>query len=98
AWPSAWSVDPETGEWDTDVIETGNAKSQRDRKKTLMNIFRSYWNDPDYKYGAPLPEVIQDADAVDIDESTLRSEIESLENQREVYTFENQGDTIINEC
>ena len=59
-------VDPEMGQFDADVIEIGQSKSQRDRIKTMKGLIQSYTEDPEYQYGAPLDEVLQDAEAAGI--------------------------------
>ena len=88
-------IDPETGEFDADVLETGNSKSQRDRIKRIMSILSQYTDDPDYQYGAPMSEALEDADALDIDEETFKQQIETLENKKEVFTMQKKDETYI---
>jgi len=52
-------VDPETGELDADVIETGTSKSQRDRIKNIKTIIQEL--EQEYETGAPMEVVIDEA-------------------------------------
>lgn len=78
-------VDPETGEFDADVVETGESKSQRDEKKSLKAILQCYWNDPEYDYGAPIEEYLADAEGADIDEDNARAYLQELIDKRDAY-------------
>jgi len=76
-------VDPETGELDADVIETGTSKSQRDRIQNLKGIIADIQDE--YDDGAPVEVVIERAEEVGIDESKAEHEIEKLKQQGEIY-------------
>lgn len=76
-------IDPETGEFDADVIETGMSKSQRDRIKTLKQLIEDI--EEDYDDGAPHDVIIERADEVNIDESSADHEIEKLKQKGEIY-------------
>ncbi|AUX09315.1 DNA replication helicase protein MCM [Halalkaliarchaeum desulfuricum] len=78
-------VDPETSQFDADVVETGQSKSQRDRVKTLEGIIESYANDPEYSLGAPIEEVIEDAEAAGMDPEQAEEELEKLRRKGEIY-------------
>ncbi|WP_280535348.1 LAGLIDADG family homing endonuclease [Halopenitus sp. POP-27] len=76
-------VDPETGQFDADVVETGTSKSQRDRIKNLKALIADI--EQDYEEGAPVEEVIDRADEVGMDPSKAEDEIEKLRRKGEVY-------------
>jgi replicative DNA helicase Mcm len=76
-------VDPETGEFDADVVETGTSKSQRDRIQSIRGIIADI--EDEYDEGAPVDVVIERAEEVGIDESKAEHEIEKLKQKGEVY-------------
>ncbi|MFW5964370.1 MAG: minichromosome maintenance protein MCM, partial [Natronomonas sp.] len=49
-------VDPETGEFDADIVETGTSKSQRDRIKNIKALISEIQEE--YEEGAPIEEVL----------------------------------------
>ena len=75
--------DPETGEFDADVVASGISKSQRDRIKNIKGIIDN--TAPEYDEGAPVDVVIERAEEVGIDESKAEHEIEKLKQKGEVY-------------
>jgi replicative DNA helicase Mcm len=80
-------VDPETGELDADVVETGTSKSQRDRIQNIKGIIGDI--EDEYDEGAPIDVVIERAEEVGIDESKAEHEIEKLKTQGELYEPKN---------
>jgi replicative DNA helicase Mcm len=76
-------VDPETGEFDADVVETGTSKSQRDRIQNIRGIIDDI--EDEYDEGAPIDVVVDRAEEVGIDESKAEHEIEKLKQRGEVY-------------
>ncbi|MFB6146239.1 MAG: ATP-binding protein [Halobacteriaceae archaeon] len=76
-------VDPETGEFDADVVETGTSKSQRDRIKTIKQLIEEI--EQEYEDGAPVEAVLSRADEVGMDEDKAEHEIEQLRQKGEVY-------------
>ena len=76
-------VDPETGEFDADIIESGTSKSQRDRIKNIKGIINEL--EDEYEDGAPVEEVYERADAVGMERSKAEHEIEKLRNRGELY-------------
>ncbi|WP_018256985.1 LAGLIDADG family homing endonuclease [Halomicrobium katesii] len=76
-------VDPETGEFDADVVETGTSKSQRDRIQNLKGIISDI--EAEYDEGAPVDVVVERAEEVGIEESKAEHEIEKLKQKGEVY-------------
>jgi replicative DNA helicase Mcm len=76
-------VDPETGEFDADVVETGTSKSQRDRIKNIKNLIADL--EDEYEDGAPIDKIIERAEEVGVDQSNAEHEIDKLKQQGEVY-------------
>ncbi|MFD1646694.1 LAGLIDADG family homing endonuclease [Haloarchaeobius litoreus] len=76
-------VDPETGEFDADVVETGTSKTQRDRIKNLKQLIGDI--EEDYDEGAPVDVVLDRADEIGMDPSKAEHEIEKLKQKGEVY-------------
>ncbi|ADI73445.1 MCM family protein [Methanohalobium evestigatum Z-7303] len=60
-------VDPDTGAFDVDVIETGTSKSQRDKIKVIREIIQSLADEHSDKKGAPVEEVYSRAEEEQID-------------------------------
>jgi replicative DNA helicase Mcm len=76
-------VDPETGQFDADVVETGRSKTQRDRVKNIRQLINDL--EGEYEQGAPVDEVLERAEDVGMDRSKAEHEIEKLRRQGEVY-------------
>ena len=76
-------IDPETGEFDADVVETGTSKTQRDRIQNIRGIIADI--EDEYDEGAPIDVVVERAEEVGIDESKAEHEIEKLKQRGEVY-------------
>jgi replicative DNA helicase Mcm len=76
-------LDPETGELDADMIETGTSKSQRDRIKDILQLISMI--EEEYDEGAPMDIVIERAEEEGMKESKAEHEIEKLKQKGEVY-------------
>ncbi|SFR86924.1 replicative DNA helicase Mcm [Halomicrobium zhouii] len=76
-------VDPETGEFDADVVETGTSKTQRDRIQNIKGIINDI--ESEYDEGAPIDVVVERAEEVGVDQSKAEHEIEQLKQKGEVY-------------
>jgi len=76
-------VDPETGELDADIVESGTSKSQRDRIKNIKGLIDDLATE--YDEGAPIDVVIERAEEIGMDESKAEHEIEKLKQKGEVY-------------
>ncbi|WP_144905019.1 minichromosome maintenance protein MCM [Halobellus captivus] len=77
-------MDPETGEFDADIVETGTSKNQRDRIKDLKHLIEEL--EDEYEEGAPVEEVIKRAGSdLGLDETKAEDEIENLRRKGEVY-------------
>ncbi|USZ71020.1 ATP-binding protein [Natronosalvus halobius] len=76
-------VDPETGEFDADIVEAGTSKSQRDRIKNIKQLISDV--EEEYDEGAPIDVVLERADEIGMDQSKAEHEIEKLKTKGEVY-------------
>jgi replicative DNA helicase Mcm len=76
-------LDPETGELDADVVETGTSKSQRDRIKSIKNLIADI--ESEYDEGAPVDVIIERAEEAGMDVDTAKHEIDKLKEKGEVY-------------
>ncbi|OYR80150.1 XRE family transcriptional regulator [Halorubrum sp. E3] len=76
-------VDPETGQFDADVVETGTSKSQRDRIKNIKGLIADI--EEEYEEGAPVDEVLDRAGEIGMDRGKAEGEIEKLRTKGEVY-------------
>ncbi|QLG50069.1 minichromosome maintenance protein MCM [Natrinema halophilum] len=76
-------VDPETGEFDADIVEAGTSKSQRDRIKNLKQLISDI--EEEYDDGAPVDIVLERAEEVGMDHSKAEHEIDKLKQKGEVY-------------
>ncbi|WP_049983564.1 LAGLIDADG family homing endonuclease [Halorubrum sp. BV1] len=76
-------VDPETGQFDADVVETGTSKSQRDRIKNIKGLIADI--EEEYEEGAPVDEVLDRAGEIGMDPGKAEKEIEKLRTKGEVY-------------
>ena len=76
-------LDPETGELDADMIETGTSKSQRDRIKSIKSLIETI--EEEYDEGAPVDVIIERAEEQGMESSKAEYEIDKLKQQGEVY-------------
>ncbi|KKF39606.1 ATPase [Halorubrum saccharovorum] len=76
-------IDPETGQFDADVVETGTSKSQRDRIKNIKGLIADI--EEEYQEGAPVEEVLDRAGEIGMDPGKAEGEIEKLRTKGEVY-------------
>ncbi|MFB6087094.1 MAG: LAGLIDADG family homing endonuclease, partial [Haloarculaceae archaeon] len=79
----AIGVDPETGEFDADIIESGTSKSQRDRIKNIKTLIDDLQDE--YDEGAPVDVVVERAEEAGMETSKAEHEIEKLKQKGEVY-------------
>jgi len=76
-------VDPETGEFDADVVETGTSKTQRDRIRGIKDIVGELQDE--YDDGAPIEEVLDEAETNGMERSKAEHEIDKLKQKGELY-------------
>jgi len=79
-------VDPETGEFDADVIETGTSKSQRDRIKSIKDVIETVDAEYEKEAGAPIDAIVERAQAEGIEEEKVMDQIEGLRRKGDVYS------------
>ena len=75
-------VDPETGEFDIDRIESGVSTSQRNRLQTVKHIIENLAGDDD---SAEIEDVIERAEEEGIDSSQAEEVIENLKRDGELF-------------
>ncbi|WP_284012553.1 minichromosome maintenance protein MCM [Halobaculum litoreum] len=78
-------VDPETGQFDADVVETGTSKSQRDRIKNIKELIGTIADEYDDEPGAPVDTILERADEVGMDAGKAEKELEKLRTRGEIY-------------
>jgi len=76
-------IDPETGELDADLIETGESKSQRDRRKLVRTTVRELCRE--HETGAPYAEIVEEMVADGISEEKAEHAIEKSLRKGELY-------------
>lgn len=71
-------MDPETGEFDIDLVETGESRSQRARRKQLENIIKD---------GQPITrdEILQRAADRDLEQSKVKGDLQTFLDQGKMY-------------
>lgn len=79
-------VDPETGKYDVDVVETGTSKSQKDRIHSILSIIEDVEAGVD---DAPRDDVRERAVAQGVSEDKFEHEIERLKRQGEIVESPN---------
>jgi replicative DNA helicase Mcm len=79
-------VDPETGEFDADVIETGTSKTQRDRIKSIKDVIETVDAEYEGEAGAPIDAIVERAEAEGINESKVMDQIEQLRRKGDLYS------------
>jgi len=80
-------IDPETGEFDVDIIETGQSKSQRDRIKNILGLIEEL-------DGPTKEELIEEAEEIGIDAEKVEHEIGKLKQEGEIVEL--SGDNLRN--
>jgi replicative DNA helicase Mcm len=76
-------IDPETGELDADIVESGRSKTQRDRIRRIKSLIGEV--EAEYDEGAPREEVLDRAEEVGLERSKAEHEIEKLRQKGDVY-------------
>jgi len=68
-------IDPETGEFDVDAIETGQTQSQRDRRKQVLAVI-------DDQDGVEVEEI---TDIMQVDSAKIQHDVEKLKETGRIY-------------
>lgn len=75
-------IDPNTGEFDADIVETGR-KAQQDRIKNIKDLIADI--EEQYGDGAPIDVVLERASELGMDKSKAEHEIDKLKQKGKVY-------------
>lgn len=76
-------IDPESGKYDTDIINTGTSKTQRDRIKTLESLIQQLMEETE---GAvPVAELWLRAEEAGIDQEKAEHELSKLKAKGDAY-------------
>ncbi|MFC7071061.1 LAGLIDADG family homing endonuclease [Halobaculum lipolyticum] len=78
-------VDPETGQFDADVVETGTSKTQRDRIKGIKDLIQTIAQEYDDEPGAPVDAILERADEAGMDADKAEKQLEKLRTRGEIY-------------
>lgn len=78
-------VDPETGEFDVDIVETGGSMSQRKRMKTIRAFIEDLEHEEDFTHGAPYEAICEMAADFDITEEQVEHALDSLCEKGQAY-------------
>lgn len=78
-------VDPDTGEYDADVLESGTSTSQRDRMKAVKETISELAEENDYD-GAKESEIIGTLVDEGFEKSNIEEEIGDLARNNEIYS------------
>lgn len=73
-------IDPESGQFDADVVEMGQSKSQRERRKQVLAVIED-------QNGTTVEEV---TDIIDMDEQKVKRDIDSLKQRGQVYEVDGE--------
>lgn len=76
-------IDPETGKFDADIVETGNSKSQRDRAKCIKSVIIELCQG--HSDGAAYDDIINQVSNVGFDEEKIEDELVKLIEKGEIY-------------
>lgn len=83
-------MDPETGEMDADIIETGAPKSQRERKKRMFSIIEDLAREHEDEPGAPEEAILEVAEENDIPRNSAEHDIKELSKKGDIYQPQNE--------
>lgn len=78
-------IDPETGEFDADIVETGESMSQRKRIKTIRAFIEDLEHEEEFTHGAPYEEICGMAADFDITEEQVDHALDSLCEKGQAY-------------
>lgn len=81
-------IDPETGEFDADIVEAGTSNSQRKRIRRVKAIIADV--EEEFDDGAPLDVILERAEALEMDPEKFEHEMDKLCTEGEIY--ENKTD------
>lgn len=76
-------IDPETGQFDAEVVETGQAQTRRDRLMNMKDLIAEVEKGSDR--GAPIEKILDRANEIGMDRTKAEQEIEKLRRKGEVF-------------
>ncbi|VTT86183.1 DNA replication helicase protein MCM @ intein-containing [Halorubrum sp. DM2] len=76
-------VDPDTGQFDADVVETDTSEVQEHSPQNLKELIAEIEND--HRQGAPIDEIYAHATHIGLDQGQVDSELQKLRTKGEVY-------------
>ncbi|WP_049972503.1 minichromosome maintenance protein MCM [Haladaptatus cibarius] len=76
-------VDPETGQFDADVVETGTSREYDDKEDAIKHLIEEV--DENYDKGAPVDVVLDKASEMGMEPSKVEYVIEQLKQKGEAY-------------
>lgn len=76
-------VDPETGQFDADVVETETSQEQRERIQNVKDLIATV--EQEYDAGAPVDEVLDRAGEIGLEPGKVEAEIERQRTKGNVY-------------
>jgi replicative DNA helicase Mcm len=86
-------IDPESGDLDADVVETGQSKSQRERKRDVKEIIKEVSKEDD-DFGAKIGAVVQRAQDAGFDSQKVHYDIDKLKQDGKAYHPDTEGKRI----
>lgn len=78
-------IDPETGAFDTDIVETGASQSQHERMKTMRTIITNLEQEAGFDAGAPYDEICSYAADMEIAEEHVDQSLAKLCDHGDAY-------------
>lgn len=75
-------VDPDTGEFDADIVEAGSSQSQRDRRKWILSVVDELG---DKNEGPNRRDIVQEAGNQGLDKDLIDSDIDRLKEKGDIY-------------
>lgn len=87
------TIDPDTGKPDSDIINTGTSRSQRDRMRVLTAIIRELQDE--YKTAVPLEDILAKAEEAGIKKETVEDMIQKLKTAGDLLEASNERYRVI---
>ena len=76
-------LDPETGAFDVDMIETGTPKTQRDRIRSLRHLLEHL--EGEYDKGVPIDRLLEEGEERGMDADRIEHELSKMKQSGEIY-------------
>lgn len=82
-------IDPDTGEFDVDIVETGESMSQRERMRTIVSSIDDLEAEDEFTHGVPHEEIVSYMADFDIAREKVEHALEKLLEQASLYRPQN---------